>query len=48
LASRILANQAFGKGRLKKVPLASGWTEFRDMPAPQGKTFHQLWKERRS
>ncbi|MEI7598525.1 MAG: LutB/LldF family L-lactate oxidation iron-sulfur protein [Aestuariivirga sp.] len=48
LAARILANQAFGKGRLKKVPLASGWTEFRDMPAPQGKTFHQLWKERRS
>ena len=48
LASRVLANQAFGKGRLKKVPLASGWTEFRDMPAPQGKTFHQLWKERRS
>jgi L-lactate dehydrogenase complex protein LldF len=48
LASRVLANQAFGKGRLRKVPLASGWTEFRDMPAPQGKTFHQLWKERRS
>jgi L-lactate dehydrogenase complex protein LldF len=48
LAARVLANQAFGKGRLKKVPLASGWTEFRDMPAPQGKTFHQLWKERRS
>ena len=48
LAARVLANQAFGKGRLKKVPLASGWTEFRDFPAPQGKTFHQLWKERRS
>ena len=47
LAARVLANQAFGKGRLKKVPLASGWTEFRDFPAPQGKTFHQLWKERR-
>ena len=48
LAARVLANQAFGKGRLKKVPLASGWTEFRDFPAPQGKTFHQLWKERRT
>ena len=47
LAARVLANQAHGKGRLKKVPLASGWTEFRDLPAPQGKTFHQLWKERR-
>ncbi|MCA3554968.1 LutB/LldF family L-lactate oxidation iron-sulfur protein [Aestuariivirga sp.] len=48
LAARVLANQAHGKGRLKKAPLASGWTEFRDFPAPQGKTFHRLWKERRS
>ena len=48
LAARVLANQAFGKGRLKRVPFASGWTEFRDLPAPQGKTFHQMWKERRS
>ena len=46
IAARVLANQAVGKGRLRKVPLASGWTEFRDFPAPQGKTFHQLWKER--
>jgi L-lactate dehydrogenase complex protein LldF len=48
LAARVLTNQGHGKGRLSKVPLASGWTEFRDFPAPQGKTFHQQWKERRS
>ena len=47
LAARVLTNQAHGKGRLTKVPLASGWTEYRDFPAPQGKTFQQLWKERR-
>jgi L-lactate dehydrogenase complex protein LldF len=47
LAARVLTNQGHGKGRLSKVPLASGWTEYRDFPAPQGKTFHQLWKERR-
>jgi L-lactate dehydrogenase complex protein LldF len=47
LAARVLTNQSHGKGRLSKVPLASGWTEYRDFPAPQGKTFHQLWKERR-
>jgi L-lactate dehydrogenase complex protein LldF len=47
LAARVLTNQGHGKGRLSKVPLASGWTEYRDLPAPQGKTFHQLWKERR-
>jgi L-lactate dehydrogenase complex protein LldF len=48
LAARILANQAHGKGRLRKVPLAGGWTDVRDLPAPQGKTFQQMWKERRS
>lgn len=48
LAARVLTNQGHGKGRLSKVPLASGWTAHRDFPAPQGKTFHQLWKERRS
>jgi L-lactate dehydrogenase complex protein LldF len=48
LAARVLTNQGHGKGRLSKVPFASGWTQYRDFPAPQGKTFHQLWKERRS
>ena len=48
IAARILANQAHGKGRLSKVPLAGGWTDVRDLPAPQGKTFQQMWKERRS
>jgi L-lactate dehydrogenase complex protein LldF len=47
LAARVLANQGHGTGRLSKLPLASGWTQYRDFPAPQGKTFHQLWKERR-
>ena len=48
IAARVLANLAYGKGRLRNVPLAGGWTDARDLPAPQGKTFHQLWKERRS
>ncbi|MGE3875697.1 MAG: LutB/LldF family L-lactate oxidation iron-sulfur protein, partial [Parvibaculaceae bacterium] len=26
------------KGRLTRLPLAHGWTQYRDMPAPQGKT----------
>jgi L-lactate dehydrogenase complex protein LldF len=33
-------------GNLANLPLASGWTEFRDLPAPEGKTFHRLWAER--
>ena len=38
----------FGRkqGRFKKLPLASGWTDHRDMPAPQGKTFQAQWRER--
>jgi L-lactate dehydrogenase complex protein LldF len=35
-------------GRFKSLPLAGGWTDFRDMPAPQGPTFQARWaKERR-
>ena len=47
IAVRVLSNQGHGKGRLSKVPLASAWTQTRDFPAPQGKTFQQMWKERR-
>ncbi|SOH93162.1 L-lactate dehydrogenase complex protein LldF [Monaibacterium marinum] len=36
-----------GRGRLHKVPLASGWTDMRDMPAPQGDTFMAQWKAKR-
>lgn len=47
LAAKVLTNLGHGTGRLTSLPLASGWTKFRDLPAPQGKTFQQQWKERR-
>jgi L-lactate dehydrogenase complex protein LldF len=25
------------------LPLAGGWTAYRDLPLPQGGTFQQLW-----
>jgi L-lactate dehydrogenase complex protein LldF len=31
------------RGRFRSLPLASGWTEARDLPAPQGQTFQQQW-----
>lgn len=34
------------RGRIRRLPLAGGWTDFRDMPSPSGKTFMQQWQER--
>ncbi|HEX3673846.1 MAG TPA: lactate utilization protein B [Rhizomicrobium sp.] len=35
------------RGHVRSLPLPRGWFAVRDFPAPQGKTFHQLWKARR-
>jgi L-lactate dehydrogenase complex protein LldF len=32
------------KGRFERLPLAEGWTAGRDMPAPEGGTFQDLWR----
>jgi hypothetical protein len=33
-----------GKKRLlHKLPLAGGWTDGRDLPAPEGRTFRDLY-----
>ncbi|QIE56273.1 iron-sulfur cluster-binding protein [Pikeienuella piscinae] len=31
--------------RFRRLPLAGGWTEHRDFPAPEGKTFMAAWAE---
>ncbi|MGP1394039.1 MAG: LutB/LldF family L-lactate oxidation iron-sulfur protein [Inquilinaceae bacterium] len=31
------------RGRFSSLPLAGGWTAGRDMPAPEGRTFHQQY-----
>ena len=37
------------RGRFASLPFAGGWTNYRDLPAPQGPTFQARWaKERRS
>jgi L-lactate dehydrogenase complex protein LldF len=33
------------RGRFRSLPLASLWTVVRDMPAPEGRSFHSLWAE---
>jgi L-lactate dehydrogenase complex protein LldF len=35
------------RGRFRSMPLATGWTQARDMPAPEGRSFHALWAEQR-
>jgi L-lactate dehydrogenase complex protein LldF len=47
LAARVLGMAGRGRGRFRALPLASGWTGVRDMPAPEGRTFQELWSERR-
>ncbi|MBX9758352.1 MAG: iron-sulfur cluster-binding protein [Beijerinckiaceae bacterium] len=47
LAMRTLAFAGRDKGRFAWLPLAKGWTQTRDMPAPQGATFQSQWKKQR-
>jgi L-lactate dehydrogenase complex protein LldF len=46
-AARFLGGIGRRRGRFRSLPLAQGWTEGRDMPAPEGRTFMSLWAERR-
>jgi L-lactate dehydrogenase complex protein LldF len=46
LAMRMLGNAGRGKGRFRFLPLAGGWTKYRDFPAPEGETFQEMWARR--
>jgi L-lactate dehydrogenase complex protein LldF len=43
----LLSRLGRGRGVLSRVPLAGGWTDTRDLPAPQGGTFQQAWRARK-
>jgi L-lactate dehydrogenase complex protein LldF len=45
-ASRVLGWAGSRRGRFRSLPLAAGWTSVRDMPAPEGRSFHSLWAAR--
>jgi len=45
---RMLAARAGRERLLHTLPLGSGWTDGRDMPAPQGRTFRDLYAERKA
>ena len=42
----MLSTAGRSRGAFRRLPFASGWTASRDFPAPQGRTFQQLWNER--
>jgi L-lactate dehydrogenase complex protein LldF len=48
VAMKALALASRGKGRFTSLPLAGGWTQYRDFPAPQGQTFQAQWQAQRS
>ena len=48
LAVRLLKRLGRGNGRLRRLPLAGGWTKGRDFPTPEGKTFQEQWRARQS
>jgi L-lactate dehydrogenase complex protein LldF len=35
-------------GMIHSLPIGSGWTDDRDLPAPAGKTFRELYRQRRT
>ncbi|NKB55487.1 MAG: iron-sulfur cluster-binding protein [Alphaproteobacteria bacterium] len=46
LVIRVLGALGRRRGRFASLPFASGWTRYRDLPAPQGQTFQQQWAAR--
>jgi L-lactate dehydrogenase complex protein LldF len=47
IAMRALGNLGHARGRFRALPLAGGWTRHRDMPAPSGRTFMELYRSGR-
>jgi len=41
---RVLRMLGDRNGMIRKLPLGGGWTEGRDMPAPRGRTFRELYR----
>ncbi len=44
LAAKLLRLLAGRRGRLQRLPGAAAWTAGRDLPAPEGATFQQIWR----
>lgn len=45
IAMRVMGWMGRKRGRFSSMPLASGWTDGRDLPTPQGPTFQQSYRQ---
>jgi L-lactate dehydrogenase complex protein LldF len=45
LQARVLKSAADERGMIRSLPFASGWTDRRDFPAPEGRTFREMYRE---
>ncbi len=46
--ARLLRILGGRRGHIGGLPLARGWTNKRDLPAPEGKTFHDIWRHKKN
>lgn len=44
---RVMRIMGGGKKSISRLPFVGGWTDYREMPAPSGKTFRELYKQRK-
>jgi L-lactate dehydrogenase complex protein LldF len=47
LGARLLALMGGSARSIRRLPFGGGWTDGRDFPAPQGKTFRELYRSQR-
>ena len=47
LGARLLAWAGGADGRIRRLPFGGGWTGGRDLPAPEGRTFRELYAQKR-
>jgi L-lactate dehydrogenase complex protein LldF len=46
IQARALKAMAGERGMIRSLPFAGGWTDRRDLPAPEGRTFRELYGQR--
>jgi L-lactate dehydrogenase complex protein LldF len=46
IAARVLRLMGGGRRSIRRLPFDPGWTQNRDFPAPEGRTFRELYRDR--